>query len=336
MVASALERLRADGLVVSRRGAGSWTAIPPAAARRHEPPGDPDRPVIDLARAAPPAIAGHRRRGRGRRCPGSAAELASHGYYEQGMPELRERLARAVHRARPADHAGPGAGHQRRAHRARHGAAAVRRARRPGADRAADLPERDRGHPRRARHPGAGRDDRATAGTSTASRPPCARPRPGSPTSIVDFHNPTGHRLDAAGRQRLGAALRRARTPVVVDETQVELDFERRRGAAAVRRVRRRPGARHRLGGQVALGRAAARLDPGVRGDRQPARRRAPRAGPRVAGVRTAACSPSCSTAPREPLRERARAAGRAAGRAGRTRRARSARTGRSRCRGAG
>jgi DNA-binding transcriptional MocR family regulator len=42
---------------------------------------------------------------------------------------------------------------------------------------------------------------------------------------IVDFHNPTGHRLDTAGRQRLAAAFRRARTPVVVDETNLELDF---------------------------------------------------------------------------------------------------------------
>jgi DNA-binding transcriptional MocR family regulator len=43
---------------------------------------------------------------------------------------------------------------------------------------------------------------------------------------IPDFHNPTGHRLDADGRQRLATAFRRARTPVVIDETQVELDFD--------------------------------------------------------------------------------------------------------------
>src|SRR5207302_6745643 len=41
----------------------------------------------------------------------------------------------------------------------------------------------------------------------------------------VDFHNPTGWRLDNAGRERLGAILARARTPVVVDETLVELDL---------------------------------------------------------------------------------------------------------------
>jgi DNA-binding transcriptional MocR family regulator len=43
---------------------------------------------------------------------------------------------------------------------------------------------------------------------------------------VVDFHNPTGLRLDAEGRERLGAMLNRARTPVVVDETMVELDLE--------------------------------------------------------------------------------------------------------------
>ena len=43
---------------------------------------------------------------------------------------------------------------------------------------------------------------------------------------IVDFHNPTGVRLDAEGRERLGAVLSRARTPMVVDDTMVELDLE--------------------------------------------------------------------------------------------------------------
>jgi DNA-binding transcriptional MocR family regulator len=43
---------------------------------------------------------------------------------------------------------------------------------------------------------------------------------------IVDFQNPTGLRLDADGRERLASALARARTPVVVDETMVELDLE--------------------------------------------------------------------------------------------------------------
>ncbi|WP_290063031.1 PLP-dependent aminotransferase family protein, partial [Amycolatopsis solani] len=43
---------------------------------------------------------------------------------------------------------------------------------------------------------------------------------------VVDFQNPTGLRLDAVGRDRLGTVLSRARTPVVVDETLVELDLE--------------------------------------------------------------------------------------------------------------
>jgi DNA-binding transcriptional MocR family regulator len=43
---------------------------------------------------------------------------------------------------------------------------------------------------------------------------------------VVDFQNPTGLRMDAEGRARLGTVLTRARTPVVVDETLVELDLE--------------------------------------------------------------------------------------------------------------
>jgi DNA-binding transcriptional MocR family regulator len=43
---------------------------------------------------------------------------------------------------------------------------------------------------------------------------------------VVDFHNPTAHRLDAEGRAELADTARRARTPLVVDETVVELDLD--------------------------------------------------------------------------------------------------------------
>src|SRR5699024_12391562 len=42
---------------------------------------------------------------------------------------------------------------------------------------------------------------------------------------ITAFHNPTGLRVDSAGRGDLGAALRAQRTPAVVDETLAELDL---------------------------------------------------------------------------------------------------------------
>ncbi|MEK8169076.1 aminotransferase class I/II-fold pyridoxal phosphate-dependent enzyme [Streptomyces sp. M19] len=42
---------------------------------------------------------------------------------------------------------------------------------------------------------------------------------------MVDFHNPTGRRLDAAGRERLGALLAATRTHAVVDESAVDLDL---------------------------------------------------------------------------------------------------------------
>jgi DNA-binding transcriptional MocR family regulator len=43
---------------------------------------------------------------------------------------------------------------------------------------------------------------------------------------VPDFQNPTGLRMDDGNRERLAAALSRARTPVVVDETLAELDLE--------------------------------------------------------------------------------------------------------------
>jgi DNA-binding transcriptional MocR family regulator len=45
---------------------------------------------------------------------------------------------------------------------------------------------------------------------------------------IPDFQNPTGARMNAADRERIGNALRRTRTTAVVDETLVELDLSGR------------------------------------------------------------------------------------------------------------
>jgi DNA-binding transcriptional MocR family regulator len=45
---------------------------------------------------------------------------------------------------------------------------------------------------------------------------------------IPDFQNPTGHRMDAETRALVAGQLRRYRTPVVVDETLIELDYSGR------------------------------------------------------------------------------------------------------------
>ena len=223
MVAAAWERLKTDGLVVSRRGAGSWAAIP-AGAGSAEPPHGPD--TIDLARAVPPAIAGIAAAAEAA-LPRLAAELSSHGIYEQGLPDLRERLAdRYTERGLPttADQVIVTGG----AHIAF--AMALRALVGPGDRVLVEQPtypnaiEAVRGAhavPVPVAMAEDGWDLDGVEATLRQSAPRLAY-------LIVDFQNPTGHRLDEAGRERLAAAFRRARTPVVVDETHVEVDFSDR------------------------------------------------------------------------------------------------------------
>lgn len=221
MVGAAWERLKEDGLVVSRRGAGSWAAIPTGTSA-NVPLADPAS--IDLARAAPPAIPGFTAAAEAA-LPRLAAELGTHGYHEQGLPELRERLAdRYTERGLPTtpDQILVTSG----AHSAF--ALALRLFVNPGERVLIEQPT----YPNaieaiQAAHamplPVAMADDGWDLdGVEAAVR----QSAPRLAYLIVDFHNPTGLRLDADGRQRLAAAFRRARTPVVVDETQVELDFD--------------------------------------------------------------------------------------------------------------
>lgn len=224
MVAAAWELLREEGLIVSRRGAGSWTALPSGSpAGRPQDPFD-SRDMIDFARAVPSAAPGIEAAFEAAR-PRLAAELTGHGYYELGLPELRARVAeRFTARGLPTT---PdqvlitnGSHHVL--------ALALRLLAGPGDRVLIEQPT----YPNsldavRAAHavpvPVAMTDDGwDTDGIEVALRQ--AAPR--LAYLIVDFQNPTGFRLDAAGRERLGAALRRTRTPAVVDETAVELDLD--------------------------------------------------------------------------------------------------------------
>lgn len=224
MVASAWEQLRAGGLVVSRRGAGSWTVLPRGTTI------DPNEglaaggELIDLARAVPAAAPGIdaavdtvRER--------LAAELSGHGYYEFGMPELRARIA-----DRYTARGVPTTPDQVLVTNGSHHALALslRMFTGPGDRVLIEQPT----YPNaieaiRAAHampvPVAMTDEGWDLdGIEAALRQ--AAPR--LAYLIVDFQNPTGFRLDAPGRQRLGTALRRTHTPVVVDETAVELDLD--------------------------------------------------------------------------------------------------------------
>ncbi|WP_327564260.1 PLP-dependent aminotransferase family protein [Actinophytocola sp.] len=223
MVATAWEALRGEGLVVSRRGAGSWSALPPGAhAREDELPGAGD--MIDFTRAVPAAVPGVAGAAAAA-LPRLTAELAGHGYYELGLPVLRERIAdRFTARGLPT------VPEQVLVTNGSHHvlAMALRLLAGPGDRVLIEQPT----YPNaidaiRAAHalpvPVAMTDEGWDADAIEVALRQAA---PRVAYLIVDFHNPTGHRLDAEGRARLGAVLRRTGTPAVVDETHVELDLD--------------------------------------------------------------------------------------------------------------
>jgi DNA-binding transcriptional MocR family regulator len=225
LIGAALDRLREDNLVFSRRGVGSWITSPGSGGMETSLPQGAD--LIDFARAAPAATPGlipafdAARRTLG-------ARVSDHGYSERGLLVLRERIAqRYTARGLPTTPA------QMMITNGAHHAfvLALRMLVGPG----------DRVLVAQPTYPNALEAIRAAhastvpvagdalgghgweiAGIDAALRQ--AAPR--LAYLVVDFQNPTGLRLDASGRERLGTALTRARTPVVVDETMAELDLE--------------------------------------------------------------------------------------------------------------
>lgn len=235
LVVAALDRLRGDGLVASRRGAGSWVTAP---AGSPEPPLPAGVEAIDLARASPAAVPGLMAAVDGARRQ-LAVELRRHGYCDQGLPGLRERIAeRYTARGLPTTPSqvmitngahqafvlalrmlvGPGDRVLVEQPSYPNALAAIRAAHAIPVPIAVD-PRLDEGTGNDSTgNEGAGWD---LAGLSAALRQ--AAPR--LAYLNVDFQNPTGLRLGAAGRQALGASLSRARTLVVIDETLAELDL---------------------------------------------------------------------------------------------------------------
>ncbi|PWW64107.1 MocR-like transcription factor YczR [Actinokineospora spheciospongiae] len=220
LVAAAWEQLRADGFLRSRRGSGTWTAQPntPTA-----PTALTEQP-LDLARAAPAALpdilaAFDRVRDR------FAVELGGHGYHEVGHPLLRARLAeRFTARGLPTDPdqvlVTNGSHHALAlALRALTGPGDRVLVEQPTYPNAIDAIRAAHAVPVPVPMPEAGWDLAGLAATTRQAAPRLAY-------LVVDFHNPTGRRLDVPGRERLAAVLRRTRTPTVVDETLVELDLD--------------------------------------------------------------------------------------------------------------
>ncbi len=224
MITAALDQLRSEGLVASRRGAGSWISLPTGASGAVPDSPPAGRGTVDFARAAPPAL------------PGVLAafdqvrrylpdHLAEHGYFEQGVPELRQRIAdRYAARGLPTspDQIVVTSG-------AQHALALTLRlftgpgdrvlVEQPSYPNALDAIKAVSAIPVPVAMTDTGWDLPGIAAALRQAAPRMAY-------VVVDFHNPTAHRLDAEGRAELADTARRARTPLVVDETVVELDLD--------------------------------------------------------------------------------------------------------------
>jgi DNA-binding transcriptional MocR family regulator len=96
-VATAFEALRADGFLASRRGSGSWTAVPegnPPPTGGLEPlPPEAAATMIDLGCAALPAPEPHLTAAFGEALAELPPYAHTHGDYPAGLPALREAVA---------------------------------------------------------------------------------------------------------------------------------------------------------------------------------------------------------------------------------------------------
>src|SRR5919199_4919538 len=91
-VSRAYDRLREDGYLASRRGAGSWLTLPGDAGPGAPPPAPGLTQALDLTIAAlpaPEALADAAARAAAR----LPRHLHGHGYAAAGLPDLREAIA---------------------------------------------------------------------------------------------------------------------------------------------------------------------------------------------------------------------------------------------------
>ncbi|MFD8788100.1 PLP-dependent aminotransferase family protein [Kitasatospora sp. NPDC059599] len=239
-VATAYETLRGDGYLRSRRGAGSWTALPEGA----PPPGDALHPVppdeqghtLDLGVAALPAPQPWLGTAAARAVEQLPYYASGHGHYPTGVPALREAVARRyTERGLPTTPdqvlittGAMGALHlvqrvlvgrgDRVAVEAPSYAHTLQALRLCGA-RLVPVPYAHRPGPQGASGPPRpvwDRDEwqRVLRGAA-----------PKVAYVIPDFHNPTGALIDEEQRRELLAAARAAGSVVLVDETTAELGW---------------------------------------------------------------------------------------------------------------
>lgn len=225
-VTAAYDALRAQGYVHARQGAGTFTSLPPG----HVPHGAgysvaDGSALLDLAVASPAALPDALEAAVERAVPRLGGHLRGHGYVVLGLPELREAVAeRYTARGLPtsADGVVVTAG-------ALAGIALVVRSLLTPGERvvvdsptypsALDVVRRSGG-----RLLGVPLDDAGWDLDRVEEAYRAALPRLGY--VVADFANPTGHLLDAGGRERLVRAAARADSTLLVDETLAELTLD--------------------------------------------------------------------------------------------------------------
>lgn len=220
-VGAALDDLRTSGLVISRRGAGTWIALPEHTPHPPEAPSGGES--IDLARAAPEALPG----------TFSAFETAATlmrehlrhtGYHDRGLPELRAALAER-YRARGLPTAPEQIVITNGAHA---GFVLTLRAlvspgdrvlvEQPGYPNATDAVRGAHATPVPVACDASGWSVESLGAAISQAGPRLAY-------LVPDFQNPTGALMDTATRTRIGELLRNRHTLAVADETLLELDF---------------------------------------------------------------------------------------------------------------
>ncbi|MBW1599445.1 PLP-dependent aminotransferase family protein [Streptomyces sp. JJ38] len=230
-VAAAFETLRTDGFLASRRGAGSWTAVPagaPMPTRSLEPlPPEAVGSVIDLACAALPAPEPHLGQALRTALEDLPPYARTHGDYPAGLPALRQALAdRYTARGLPT------MPEQIMVTTGAMGAvAAICKLLVPRGERVAvEHPSyanvlqlmRDAG----ARLVPVAMADHLAGWELPAWQQTLRAAAPRMAYVVADFHNPTGALADEGRRRDLVTAARAAGTTLVVDETMADLPLD--------------------------------------------------------------------------------------------------------------
>ncbi|MGW8375943.1 PLP-dependent aminotransferase family protein [Streptomyces sp. ODS28] len=240
-VAAAYEALRADGFLESRRGSGSWTAVPagnPLPTRGLDPlPPETAGSMIDLGCAALPAPEPHLSTAFGNALGALPPYAHTHGDYPAGLPALREAVAdRYTARGVPTmpeqimiTTGAMGA------------AAALTRLHAPHGERVAVE------HPSYANILHLLRDAGArlvpvpmAEGLAGWDLPAWRRvlrdAAPAMAYTVPDFHNPTGALVPDGQRRELVSAARASGTVLVADETMADLPLDAEPGSAELPR----------------------------------------------------------------------------------------------------